>query len=357
MKKVLSIFLVIALALSLLPMSGCAAKKNYENGEVYVYNAGEYIDPEVIEKFEDEYSIHVIYDMFENNEDIFPQLEKGSIHYDAICPSDYMIEKLKTYDLLQEIDFNRLENYKNIKKYSISKLAKNNIENYAVPYMEGTVGILYNKTLLDEKNLSYPKSWADLWKEEYKGEILMQNNVRDGLMVALKKNGFSLNSKLDKELEIATYDLIEQKPLVQAYVIDQVRDKMISGEAAIGVIYSGECLYVAGENPDYEYKYVIPEEGTNVWTDAWVVPKDSQNLDNAYLWLDYMCRADIAKLNTEYITYETCNEEGKKLVSEDCILSGDIIEDYSNDAKNESYNYLGDAEEIYNDKWKRIKSE
>lgn len=354
MKKYLSVILVVVLSFA---MFGCGGEsKNYENGEVYVYNWGEYIDPECIDLFEDEYHIKVIYDMFETNEEMYPQIERGSVSYDCICPSEYMIEKMKDNDLLLELDFGKIPEYKNISKDSISYLSVAGTDKYAIPYMGGSVGILYNKTLLDEKGLPYPESWADLWKDEYKGEILMQNSVRDAYMVALKKNGFSMNSTSDKELEMATYDLIEQKPLVQAYVVDQVRDKMVSGEAMIGVIYSGEVLYVSHENEDYEYKYVIPTEGTNVWYDAWVIPKNSKNVENAYKWLDFMCRPDVAKMNCEFITYESPNEEALKIIDDEYILDDSIVINNSSNDKNEIFRYLGEAEELYNEKWKRLKS-
>ena len=131
-------------------------------------------------------------------------------------------------------------------------------------------------------------------------------------MVALKKNGFSSNSLDESELQIATEDLIAQKPLVQAYVVDQVRDKMIGGEAAIGVMFSGDAIYVIGENPDLDY--VIPEEGTNVWIDGWVIPKNAPNKENAEKFIDFMCRPDVALKNFEYITYGTPNTAARELI-------------------------------------------
>ena len=138
---------------------------------------------------------------------------------------------------------------------------------YSVPYCWGTVGILYNKTMVDDP----VDSWSILWNEKYQDNILMQDSVRDAFMVALKLNGYSMNSTNPDELNAARDSLIAQKPLVQAYVIDQVRDKMIGNEAAIGVIYSGEAIYTQRENPDLEY--VVPKEGTNVWIDSWVITK------------------------------------------------------------------------------------
>ena len=356
MKKIFTLWLLLTFAVTLF---GCKEKHVYENGEVYVYNWGEYIDPEVIDMFEEEYDIKVIYDMFETNEEMYPIIEKGTVIYDVICPSEYMIQKMIDNNLLQELDKSKIPNLSNMNREQMNFMSQVDKGNkYAVPYLGGTVGILYNKTLLDEKNLPYPKSWADLWNEEYKGEILMQNSVRDAFMVSLKKNGYSMNSKNEYEINIAKNDLVSQKPLVQAYVVDQVRDKMINGEAILGVIYSGEVLYVQSEaEGTYEYKYVLPTEGTNVWLDGFVIPKNSKNVDNAHKWIDFLCRADIAKLNTEFVTYETPNDAAYALLDDEYKLEGDIVEDYTKN-NNEIFEYLGEnIDALYNDKWKEIKSE
>lgn len=333
---------------------------NTESNVLSVYNWGEYIDPEVISMFEEETGIRVNYDMYETNEEMYPRIEKSAASYDCICPSEYMIEKMIKNNLLQEVDTASMKYFTNINKEKLDMLAQVDSGNkYAVPYMCGTVGILYNKTLLDEKKLPYPKTWADLFKEEYKDEILMQNSVRDAFMVALKKNGYSMNSTDVNELDKATDDLIAQKPLVQAYVVDQVRDKMIAGEAAIGVIYSGEVIYIKTEASDngYEYKYVLPEEGTNVWIDGWVIPKNAKNVENANKWIDFMCREDVARLNAEYITYESPNDAANKILSSDYKLEGDIVEDYTKN-NNEVFKYLGDeVDDMYNERWKKIKGQ
>ncbi|MDO5563687.1 MAG: ABC transporter substrate-binding protein [Eubacteriales bacterium] len=353
MKKI-----ILSIALVLLSLFCFSCTNNNKNSVLKIYNAGEYIDPEVIEDFKKEYNIEVIYDVFETNEEMYPIVEIGSVKYDVVCPSDYMIQKMIQNNLLKEIDTNKLTNYENIKKSSleISKQFDEN-NNYSIPYMEGTVGILCNNTLLKEKNLPLPTSWKDLWKEEYKDEILMQNSVRDAFLVALKKNGYSLNSTNKQEIDKATNELITQKPLVQAYVVDQVRDKMIGGEALIGVIYSGELLYILDEaNGEYDYSYILPKEGTNTWIDSWVITKDAQNIDNAYLWLDFLLREDISKRNAEYITYDTTNEKAQNLLNDLYDRKNKITKDYTNN-NNEVFKYLGvDTENYYNDSWKKIKS-
>jgi len=176
-------------------------------------------------------------------------------------------------------------------------------------------------------------------------------------MVALKLNGYSMNTTDPAQLEVAKKSLIEQKPIIQAYVIDQVRDKMIGNEAALGVIYSGEAIFTQRENPDLEY--VIPKEGTNVWIDSWVIPKGSKNKENAEKFIDFMCREDIALKNFEYITYSTPNEAAQALIEDQEIKNSPIAFPVLSDYENlETFEYLGtDADELYNQLWKEVKSE
>ena len=319
-KRVFAISMAGLTAASAL-LSGCGASGNAgasgtdsaafgsaDGGELYVYNWGEYIDEDVISQFEDETGITVVYDLFETNEEMYPVIEAGAVNYDVVCPSDYMIQKMRENDLLAELNFDNIPNIAQIDPAYMEMSQAFDPENkYSVPYCWGTVGILYNTRLLDELGVPAPTKWADLWDERLSGEILMQDSVRDAFMVALKKDGYSMNSESKDEIEQAKQELIDQKPLIQAYVIDQVRDKMIGGEAAVGVIYSGEMLYIQDEvaslGLDYDLEYVIPEEGTNLWLDSWVIPKNAKNKENAEKWIDFMCRPEIAKANFEYITY------------------------------------------------------
>lgn len=324
-----------------------------DNGQVIVYNWGEYLDPDVIDIFEAETGIEVIYDEYETNETMYPKIESGATQYDVVCPSDYMIQKMIENDLLAEIDFNNVPNAVNIDKNYYHQSKEFDPENkYSIPYCVGTVGILYNKTMVDET----VDSWDILWNEKYADNILMQDSVRDAFMVALKKLGYSMNSTDENELKQARDALIEQKPFTQAYVVDQVRDKMIGNEAAIGVIYSGEAIYTQRENPDLEY--VIPKEGTNVWIDSWCILKDAPNKDNAEKFINFLCRPDIALMNFEYITYSTPNTEARKLIEDEEIRNSEIaFPDLSKYNNLETFQYLGeDADRIYNAFWKEVKS-
>ncbi len=322
--------------------------------QVIVYNWGEYLDPEVITLFEKETGINVVYEEFETNEIMYPKVQSGAIAYDVVCPSDYMIQRMIENDLLAELNFDNIPNIKNIGQEYFKQSRQFDSENkYSVPYCWGTVGILYNKTMVDEPI----DSWSVLWDEKYKDNILMQDSVRDAFAVALKYKGHSLNSTDLDELEEAKELLIKQKPLVQAYVIDQVRDKMIGNEAAIGVIYSGEAIYTQLENPNLEY--VIPKEGSNVWIDSWVIPKNAKHKENAEAFINFLCRPDIAKMNFDYITYSTPNTAARELIEDPAIRNSKIaFPDASELERCETFQFLGDKNDaIYNKLWREIKSQ
>ena len=373
-KKVFAISMAGLTAASAL-LSGCGASGNTgasgtdsaasgsaDGGELYVYNWGEYIDEDVISQFEEETGITVVYDLFETNEEMYPVIEAGAVNYDVVCPSDYMIQKMRENDLLAELNFDNIPNIAQIDPAYMEMSQAFDPENkYSVPYCWGTVGILYNTKLLDELGVPAPTKWADLWDERLSGEILMQDSVRDAFMVALKKDGYSMNSESKDELEQTKQELIDQKPLVQAYVIDQVRDKMIGGEAAVGVIYSGEMLYIQDEvanlGLDYDLEYVIPEEGTNLWLDSWVIPKNAKNKENAEKWIDFMCRPEIAKANFEYITYPTPNKGAFELLDEEMQNNKAVFPDINSLKNSEVYKYLGDeTDAVYNELWKEVKA-
>lgn len=323
------------------------------DNQLIVYNWGEYLDPDVIPMFEKETGIQVVYEEYETNEIMYPKIQSGAIAYDVVCPSDYMIQRMIENDLLAEIDFDNIPNIKNIGATYLEQSRQFDPENkYSVPYCWGTVGILYNKIMVKEPI----DSWSVLWDETYKDNILMQDSVRDTFAVALKYIGASLNSTDLNELEAAKQLLIEQKPLVQAYVIDQVRDKMIGNEAAIGVIYSGEAIYTQMENPDLEY--VIPKEGSNLWIDSWIIPKNAKHKENAEAFINFLCRPEIAKMNFDYITYSTPNTAARELIEDPAIRNSTIAFPEAQELEHcETFRFLGDKyDALYNQLWREVKS-
>lgn len=330
-----------------------AGAKDAGSEKLIVYNWGDYVDPKTIELFEEETGISVTYEEYETNEIMYPKILSGAIAYDVVCPSDYMIQRMIENDLLAKLNLDNIPNIKNMDSIYMEQSRSFDPDNaYSVPYCVGTVGILYNKTMVHEP----VDSWYILWDSKYADSILMQDSVRDAFAVALKRRGYSLNSSKVDQLIQAKDDLIAQKPLVQAYVVDQVRDKMIGNEAALGVIYSGEAGYTKRENPNLEY--VIPKEGSNVWIDSWVIPKNAKNKENAEKFINFMCRPDIALMNFEYLTYATPNKAARALIKDEETRNSKILFPSAEDLTNcETFQFLGDdVDSYYNELWNKVKS-
>lgn len=345
-------FLLIS-ALLVMTLGLFACSKN-DGEKVYVYNWGEYIDPDVLDLFEEETGIEVVYDYFEQNEEMYPKIKANAVQYDVVCPSDYMIQKMIDEGLLAEINFDNVPNIKNIDPAYLKSSQSFDPENkYSVPYCWGTVGILYNKTMVDEPI----DSWGTLFDEKYSGNILMMDSVRDAFAVALSYLGYDINTTDEAQLEEAKALLQAQYPLVQAYVVDQVRDKMIGGEAALGVIYSGEAIYTKRENPDLEY--VVPKEGSNVWIDGWVIPKNCKNKENAEAFINFMCDGEIALKNFEFITYSTPNTVARDMIADEDIKNSEVaFPDQATLDRCTTYRYLGEeVENLYIEKWNEVKSD
>lgn len=344
-KKALALTLCCTAALSL---SACGGNNSTdESVTLNVYNWGDYIDESVLETFTEETGIKVNYEMFATNEDMYIKIKNGGTDYDIAIPSDYMIEKMAKENLLQKIDTSKMENYKNIGDF-FKNLSYDPNNEYSVPYMWGTVGILYNKTKVDAPITS----WKSLWDEKYKGQIFMYNSQRDSIGVALKMLGYSINTRDLNELSAAKQALVDQMPLVLSYAGDDVKDKMIAGEAALSVMYSGDAMYVKGQNEDLEY--VVPEEGSNYWFDGIVIPKTSTHKEEAEKFIDFLCRPDIALKNTEYIGYSTPNSGALELLDDE--IKNDPTYTPSSDVlpKCELFYDLGDFIKEYDKAWTEI---
>lgn len=294
------ISVVLLLATSFL-LGSCGADEGYENGIVYVYNWGDYIDDSLIDKFEEETGIKVVYDTFDSNESMYVKMKSGGVNYDVVIPSDYMVEKMIDEDMLEPINFDNIPNYKYIRE-DLKHQSFDENDMYSVPYFWGTVGILYNTTMVND----VVDSWDILWDDKYDGQIFMYDSERDSMMVALKKLGYSLNTTDEDELREAQEILIEQKPLVQAYFGDAIKDKMIGEEGVLAVVYSGDAMYCMDENENLAY--ALPKEGSNTWTDSMVIPKGAENKENAEAFINFMTDPENALINTEYVGYSTPNE-------------------------------------------------
>lgn len=360
-KKIITKVVAMICVVLTLACTTMSCKKIDDDKTLYVYNWGLYIADHIVEDFEKKYGIKVVYDMYDTNEEMYAVLKKKARTYDVLCPTDYMIEKMIHEGLLYSYDFSDLHNIKSVDKKMLDIMKAFDKDNtYAIPYVHSTLGIIYNKTLLDKKGLPYPTSWADLFDDRYKGEVIMQDAMRDVMMVGLKKNHYSLNTKNDIELRKATDDLIKQRDIVSSYAIDSARDKMAIGEGSIAVMYSGEVEYIRTEGKNFEYEYILPTEGVNFTIDAWVIPKDSMHKKNAKLWIDFMLDKDIAFRNFEYMHYGISNieaiDEVKKIYGTDMIDDEAIFPDLSDIDSYELYRDIGDYEEKYLEYYKEIKS-
>ena len=281
-----------------------------------VFNWGEYISDgsddtlNTIKEFEERFGVEVDYQMFSTNEEMYAKIMSGSAEYDVIIPSDYMIGRMIEEDLLAKLDFSNIPNYQYIDE-TYKNLPYDPNNEYSVPYTWGTVGIIYNTTIVDEEITS----WDILWDEKYSGQILMFNNPRDSYGIALKKLGYSLNPDDLSKIDEATAILKEQKPLVQAYVMDEIFPKMTAGEAALAPYYAGDAVTMIGDNPDLNF--VVPEEGTNLFVDAMVIPKSSQNKELAETFINFMLEKEVALANIEYIGYSTPMTVVKEMLDEE----------------------------------------
>ena len=303
MKKLLCILVTLAL---MLPV--CASAQEVVN----VFNWEDYIDESVLAQFEQETGIHVNYMRFTTNEDMIVQVEANPGAFDVCFPSDYIVERMLSKDMLAEIDYDKVPNA----QYILANLRSpdydpNNV--HSLPYMWGTVGILYNTTMVEEP----VDSWGILWDSKYKSNVFMLDSFRDSMGVTLKYLGHSMNTRDIIALESCKDKLIEQKKngIVKAYQVDETKDKMVAGEAALAVMWSGDAQYAIDLNPDLAYS--IPSEGSNIWIDAMVIPKNAQNMDNALKFVDFLCRPDIAQKNCEAIWYSSPNRGAIELMGED----------------------------------------
>jgi len=305
MKKVL-ITVIIMLVFSA-SVIGCSQEEGA--GVVNVHNWGEYIDEDIFDIFEEETGVKVNYSTFETNEALYSLMKRGGTSIDVIIPSDYMIARMIDEDMLEKPDFSNIPNYAMIdERYKGLDYDPGN--DYSVAYMTGTVGIIYNTSMIS----SEITSWGALFDENYAGQILMFDNPRDAFGIALKYLGYYINTTNEDEIRNAYDLLVMQRPILQAYVMDQIFDKLESSEAWLGPYYAGDFLVMNENNPDLAF--ARPSEGTNFFVDAMCIPKDAPNKYNAELFINFMTNTDIALMNMEYIMYASANYEAAALFAE-----------------------------------------
>ena len=346
---------VLAAALGTALLAGCGGGQKAEStGETLtVFNYGEYMDPKMIQQFEDETGIEVKYEEAVTPEEMYSKYSSGVIDYDLLCTSDYMLKKLIDEGSVQPVDFDSFEYGGNIGDDYWNFAKSFDEENqYVLPYFLGTIGILYDTTKVNET----PDSWDVLFNGEYAGQFIMQDSMRDSFMITLKSLGYSLNTDNEQEIRQAQQRMLKQKPDVQAYLVDEARDEVVAGNATMAVVYSGEAYLGHEYNPDVEY--VVPKEGTNIWMDGWVITKECQNTEAAQKFLDFLCREDVAEANFEYIYYSTPNQAVIDNMDEDMRNNEAILPDISKLKNSEVCTQSDPAiTELYNELWKEIKAE
>ena len=328
-----------------------AAAENQAKGEVVnVYNWYDYMDEEVFDLFEQETGIHVNKMYFTTNEDMMVQVRVSPGAYDLVFPSDYCVERMISENMLAEINFDSVPNFKNVLSW-MTNPDYDPEHKYSVPFMWGTVGILYNTAMVEEN----VDSWGILWDEKYADSILMLDSIRDTMGVTLKYLGYSMNTRELTELKEATDRLIAQKPLVKAYYVDESKDKMVANEAALALMWSGDALYAMEKNENLDY--AVPKEGSNVWIDAMVIPSTAKNKENAEKLIDFLCRPDIAQKNCEYIWYSSPNAAAIELMGEDYTEDPTINPTQEVIDRCEFFHDIPDNQlTIYNAFWSQIKN-
>ena len=352
-KRVFSLLLALTLLLCALPLPVHAAAN-----EITVYNWGQYISDgtdeslDVIQAFEEETGIKVNYLTFDSNESMYTKLKTGGTTFDVIIPSDYMIAKLISEDMLEPLDFANIPNYGYIDE-AFRDQAYDPQNAYSVPYTWGTVGLIYNKNYVSEEDA---QSWSCLWNSKYQGKLLMFDNPRDAFAIAESMLGYSFNTEDEQELKNCADLLATQSPVLQGYVMDQIFDRMERGEAWAAPYYAGDYLTMVEENPDLGFSH--PKEGFNIFIDAMCIPKGCQNKEGAEAFINFLCRPDIAVKNFEYITYATPNKAAFDLLDPEYQENKAVFPNTDKLENSEVYSYLGtEADDLYSALWKEVKSE
>lgn len=347
MKKI-ALLLCVSLLATL--CFGCGGNGGSKEVTLYVLNWGDYIDETMLTRFEKENpGIKVHYDTVASNEEMLTKLSAPDSIYDICFPSDYIIEKMAREDMLHPINKANIPNIKNIDERFLNRSFDPG-NKYSVPYMWGTVGLLYNTTKVEGP----VTSWRILWDKKYSGQIYMYDSIRDTIGATLKMLGHSINTRDEAHILEAQQALIEQKPLVKAYLDDPIKENMINGNGALAIVYSGDATWCIAENPDLAY--VVPDEGSNIWFDNVIIPKKSAHTAEAEKFINFLCEADVAKANTEYIGYSSPNKAAREMLDADLLADETYNPPQAVIDRCEVFSDLGDFLPVYNRAWQHIKS-
>jgi len=345
-------FLWVAALAAALMTTACSERSGGGSGEkVVIYNWTEYIPEGVLRQFTRETGIQVEYATYESNEAMYSKLKlldgKG---YDIAVPSTFFVERMHKEGLIQPIDKTQLSNYQNLDPAHLNKpYDPNNI--YSVPYLWGSTSIAINADDVDPSGIT---RWADLWKPEYAGKLMIMDDVRDNFYVGLRVAGFENNSKNPQEIHAAYEALKKLWPGIKMINSDSPKSPLIKGEVSIGAIWNGEAYMALPELPNL--KYIYPEEGAVLWVDSFVIPKGAENVGNAHKFIDFMLRAESAKAAIEELGYAAPNIPGRKLLDEELRNNKIIFPDDEDVARGSYHQDLGETVLEYEKYWERLKS-
>lgn len=328
------------------------AMGNVGSDTLVFYNWGDYIDPELLDQFREESGYNVIYETFDSNEAMVAKIQQGGTNYDVAVPSEYMIEQMIEDDLVMPLDHSKIEGLENIDaRFLDQPFDRGNT--YSIPYFWGTLGIIYNTDYIEEGEIQH---WDDLWREEYRNNIMIYDGAREVIGIGLQSLGYSLNETDSSRLQEATDKMKTLMPNIIALVADELKMYMLNEEATIGITFSGEAAMAIYESDNLAY--AVPEEGSNIWFDNIVIPHNAQNAEGAYELINFLLRPEIAAQNADYVGYSTPNREAMALMDPEVIADQAFYPDEDTVANLEVYRGLGQDKLIeFNDLFLEIKLE
>ncbi|MCD7975167.1 MAG: spermidine/putrescine ABC transporter substrate-binding protein [Phascolarctobacterium sp.] len=352
-KKLLTILLILAVFV----IAGCGGEKKEEKKPtalpepqiLNLFSWADNFDPKVIEKFEQEYKCKVNYDVFGNNEELLAKIQAGGAQYDVIQPSDYMVATMLKLNLLEELNMANIPNAKNIVS-TLNAPVYDTSGKHSIVYTWGVTGIVYNKKFVKEA----PTSWNDLWNDEYKGRLILLNDNREVIGMALKKDGFSNNSTNPEEVAKAVADLKKLVPNVLAFDTDTIKQKFIAEEAWIGMMWSGDASFTYNDNKNIGF--TVPKEGTVIWADTFAIPKGAKHKELAEKFINFIYEPKISAQNYEYIGYNDPNEKAMQYHSEEFKNDPMLKIGYTNIDKGEWLTDIGEALTMYDRCWTELKT-
>lgn len=344
---------LVLIVVSVFQFSGGKASRPFEGQTLHLYNWGEYTGENIIRNFEEETGATVVMENFDSNEQMYIKVVNGE-SYDILVPSDYMIQRLIQEDLLQKLDHSKLD-CMDLLTEDVKGLPYDPKNEYSVPYFWGTAGIVYDKTKVDIKDLE-EQGYNIFLNEKYKGDIYLYDSERDSFMMALKALGYSMNTENEKEINEAYEWLVKCVQTMEPEIVtDEIIDNMAQGRKALGLIYSGDATYVISENENMGY--YLPETGTNLWSDAMVIPKNAKNPELAHAYINYATNYEGAYDNSSYVGYTSSNQEVMDTLSGE---GGDYegIDSYiprSGNKMDEVFVYNEKTKQIISNLWSRVK--